>query len=163
MVVQFLSARLKANGSGEFTGTLKTDVVPLLRKQRGFRAYDAFVLAEGTEAVGISFWDGGEDLEAYLLRDDLQVMRALGRVTDGTPQIQTHPISKSAFLALEELRSLAHVIERTLRLQIYLVPKATFDKIARCFTAVQDPPALATVDAGSPKPFKQPSLAESFE
>jgi heme-degrading monooxygenase HmoA len=130
MLVHFLSARLKTNGTNEFARALREEVVPVLRRHKGFRAYDAFVIANGTEAAGISFWDKEEDVEAYLLRSAFQVIWALARVTEGVPLIQTYQISKDTFLAIEELRRGANVIERAPRLQIYAVPRSTFSLIA---------------------------------
>lgn len=130
MLVHLLSVRLKINGTGEFARALREEVVPLLRKQKGFRAYDAFVIPEGTEAAGITFWEKEEDLETYLLRSASQVVWALARATEGVPQIQTFEISEATFLAIEELRRAAAVIVRAPQLQIYAVSRSTFNMIA---------------------------------
>ena len=139
MLVHFLSAHLKTNGTDEFARALREEVVPLLRKHKGFRAYDAFVIANGTEAAGISFWEKEEDVEAYLLRSAFQVVWILARVTEGVPQIQTYLISDDTFLAIEELRRAANVIERAPRLQIYAVPKSTFSLITGSVAASPSP------------------------
>jgi hypothetical protein len=41
----------------EFTQTLEREVLPLLRKQKGFRDEITFVAPGGKEAFGISLWD----------------------------------------------------------------------------------------------------------
>ena len=144
MLVHFLSAHLKINGSFEFARALKEDVVPLLRKQKGFRVYDAFIITNGTEAAGISFWEREEDLEAYLLRNAFQVTWALARAIEGVPQVQTFAISEATFLAVEDLRRMANVIVRAPRLHIYAVPESQFYRIAGG-VAASATPELQTV------------------
>src|SRR5216683_2465653 len=49
----------------EFTQTLEREVIPLLRKQKGFRDEITFVAPGGKEAFGISLWDQAENAESY--------------------------------------------------------------------------------------------------
>jgi hypothetical protein len=58
--------RLKANSVAEFTQTLEKEIIPLLRKQKGFEDEIAFVVPGGTEAVAISLWDQKANAEAYV-------------------------------------------------------------------------------------------------
>ena len=147
MLVHFLSARLKINGTDEFTRALREEVVPLLRKQKGFRAYDAFVVPNGTEAAALSFWEKAEDLEAYLLRGAFQVTLALAHAMEGVPKYHTGEISEATFLAIEELRRMADVVVRAPRLQVYAVPRPAFERIAGS-VAASPISASRTVDGG---------------
>jgi hypothetical protein len=53
---------LKPNTRAEFTQTIENEIVPLLKKQYGFRDEIVFVApGSGTEAVAISLWDKKED------------------------------------------------------------------------------------------------------
>src|SRR3989454_6104655 len=56
---------LKPNSVAEFTQRLEKDILPLLRKQKGFQDEITFVGQGGTEAFGISLWDKAENAEAY--------------------------------------------------------------------------------------------------
>ena len=50
----------------EFTETLEREVLPLLRKQKGFRDEITFVAPGGKEAFGISLCDqAAENAESY--------------------------------------------------------------------------------------------------
>jgi len=55
MFARSVSMRLKANSVGEFTLTLENEVIPLLRKQKGFQDEISLVDPNGTEALAISF------------------------------------------------------------------------------------------------------------
>jgi hypothetical protein len=48
---------LKPNSVAEFTQRLEKDILPLLRKQKGFQDEITFVGQGGREAFGISLWD----------------------------------------------------------------------------------------------------------
>jgi hypothetical protein len=56
---------LKPNSVAEFTQRLEKDILPLLRKQKGFQDEITFVGRGGTEAFAISLWDKAENAETY--------------------------------------------------------------------------------------------------
>jgi hypothetical protein len=88
---------LKPNSVAEFTQRLEKEVIPLLRKQNGFQDEITFVAPSGTEAFGISLWDRAENAEAYNRANYAEVTKILGKVVDGTPQVETFEVSNSTF------------------------------------------------------------------
>ncbi len=97
MFARNVSMRLKPNSVAEFTRALENEVLPLLRKQKGFQDEIAFVASGGTEAIGISLWDQKENAEAYDRGTYPQVLNALSKVVEGTPQVHTYEVSNSTF------------------------------------------------------------------
>jgi hypothetical protein len=89
--------RLKANSVAEFTQTLEKEIIPLLRKQKGFQDEIALVVPGGMEAVAISLWDQKENAEAYSRGTYPDVLKALAKVVEGTPQVHTFEVSNSTF------------------------------------------------------------------
>ena len=69
MYTRNVSMRLKANSAPEFTRTLENAVIPMLRKQKGFRDEVTLVAPERNEAIAISFWDKKEDAEVLQPRE----------------------------------------------------------------------------------------------
>ncbi|PYV22410.1 MAG: hypothetical protein DMG24_16880, partial [Acidobacteria bacterium] len=65
MFARSVSLRLKPNSVAEFTRTLENEIIPLLRKQKGFQDEITLVAPGGLEAIGISLWDQKENAEAY--------------------------------------------------------------------------------------------------
>src|ERR1051326_3296005 len=65
MYARNLSIHLKNNAGPEFTRTLEHDVLPVLRKQNGFKDELTFIAPDGKRAVAISLWDRKESAEAY--------------------------------------------------------------------------------------------------
>jgi len=88
---------LKPNNVPEFTQRLDKEIIPLLRKQKGFQDEITFVAPNGSEAFGISLWDRAENAEAYNRGAYPEVTRLLATVTEGTPQVETYEVSNSTF------------------------------------------------------------------
>ncbi len=97
MFARNVSMHLKPNAVAEFTRTLDQEIIPLLRKQKGFQDEITFVVPSGTEALGISLWDLKENADTYNRQTYPEVLRALAKVVEGTPQIQTYEVSNSTF------------------------------------------------------------------
>jgi hypothetical protein len=86
--------RLKTNSVPEFTRTFENDVLPVLRKQAGFRDEITFV-HDGVEAVGISIWDQKAQAETYERETYPQILKSLAKVVEGTPKVQTYEVCNS--------------------------------------------------------------------
>jgi hypothetical protein len=97
MFARSVSFHLKPGRAAEFTQLLDKDVIPVLRKQKGFQDEIAFVTTGGTDAVGISVWDLKENAETYARGAYPGVLKTLAQVVDGTPQVQNYEVSNSTF------------------------------------------------------------------
>ncbi|HZM26525.1 MAG TPA: hypothetical protein VFB89_04170 [Gemmatimonadales bacterium] len=97
MYARKVSIRLKPNTSGEFTRTIDNDILPLLRKQDGFKDEITLVAPDGEDAVAISLWDRKESADAYNRETYPQVLKGLARVIDGTPEVQVYEVASSTF------------------------------------------------------------------
>jgi hypothetical protein len=86
---------LKPNSVGEFTQRLEKDILPLLRKQKGFQDEITLIGQGGTEAFGISLWDRAEDAEAYNRGTYPEVTKFLAGVVEGAPQVETFDVANS--------------------------------------------------------------------
>ena len=95
MFARIVTMRLKPNTASEFSQTIEKKILPILRKQKGFRDETTFLATDGKEAVGISFWDSKEQAEAYNNTNYPEVLRELNRLVEGTPRIQTCDVAKS--------------------------------------------------------------------
>jgi hypothetical protein len=97
MFVRNVKLHLKANSAGEFARTLESDVLPVLRKQNGFKDELAFVGSNGSDAVSITMWDRKESADAYARDTYPAVLKSLANVLDGTPKVDTYEVSNSTF------------------------------------------------------------------
>ena len=97
MFTRRVSMHLKPNSVAEFTRTLEKEIIPLLRKQKGFQDEITFVGSTGTEAFGISLWDKAENAEAYNRGAYPEVTKVLATVVEGPAQVETFEVSNSTF------------------------------------------------------------------
>ena len=97
MFARRVSLNLKPNSAAEFTQRLEKEVIPMLRKQKGFQDEITFVVTAGTEAFGVSLWDNKESADAYNRGSYAEVTKMLEKLVDGTPRVDTYEVSNSTF------------------------------------------------------------------
>ncbi len=97
MYARRVSINLKPNSKAEFTEKLDAEIIPMLRKQKGFQDEITFVSPGGKEAFGVSLWDTKENAEAYNRGSYAEATKILSKLVEGTPQVDTYEVSNSTF------------------------------------------------------------------
>jgi hypothetical protein len=97
MFTRHVVVQLKPNTAPEFTRLIEKEVIPMLRKQKGFLDEVTFISPDLTEAVGNSFWETKADADAYGRTGYPEVMKSLEAVINGTPTVGTANVSNSTF------------------------------------------------------------------
>ncbi len=97
MYARNLTLHLKANSAPEFTRLLETSVLPVMRKQTGFKDEITFVSPNGTDALAISLWEKKENAEAYSRDTYPAVLESMAKVVEGTPRVEAYEVSNSTF------------------------------------------------------------------
>jgi len=97
MFARKVSMNLKPHSVAEFTQRIERDVLPLLRKQKGFQDEISFVGPGEMKAFGISLWENKENAETYNRGTYSDVTKLLAGVVEGTPQVETYEVSNSTF------------------------------------------------------------------
>jgi heme-degrading monooxygenase HmoA len=97
MYARIVTINLKPNRLNDFKEALDKHVLPMLRKQNGFKDEITFVGPSGTEVNTITFWDKKESADLYNTSTYPEVLKALVNVLEGTPQIKTHEVVNSTF------------------------------------------------------------------
>ena len=97
MYARNVSMNLKPNTAREFTQTFEKDILPILRKQNGFKDEITFVGPEGKDVVAISLWDRKESADQYGRDTYPQVLKGLARVVEGTPKVNAYEVSNSTW------------------------------------------------------------------
>jgi heme-degrading monooxygenase HmoA len=97
MFARRVNLHLKPHTVAEFTQRVEKEVLPLLRKQKGFQDEITFIALTGTEAFAISLWENRDSAEAYSRGSYAEVTKILGRVIEGTPQVESYEVANSTF------------------------------------------------------------------
>ncbi|MFZ0796749.1 MAG: hypothetical protein WCA13_08165 [Terriglobales bacterium] len=97
MFARNVSIHLKANMFSDYTRTFENDILPLLRKQKGFK--DKLTLSNpgSLDVIAISLWESKANAEAYNTNVYPEVLKTLGRFIDGTPKVQTFEAATSTY------------------------------------------------------------------
>jgi hypothetical protein len=97
MYARNVSMNLKANTAREFTQTFEKDILPILRKQNGFKDEITFVGPDGKNVLAISLWERKENADAYSRDTYPQVLKSLAKVVEGTPAVNVYEVGNSTW------------------------------------------------------------------
>lgn len=95
MFARNVSLHLKPNSLNDFTITFGKEIIPLLRRQPGFR--DEIVLVgDGTNSVtAISLWDTREQADCYATSTYHEVLKVLAAFLDGPAKVTVMIVANS--------------------------------------------------------------------
>jgi heme-degrading monooxygenase HmoA len=71
---------------------MESEIIPLLRKQAGFRDEITFVEPDGKRAFAVSLWDSKQNAEAYSQASYAEVTKMLSKLIQGTPRVKTFDV-----------------------------------------------------------------------
>ena len=97
MFARHITLQLKAPLAKEFPVTFEKEIVPLLKKQRGFVDELLLVTPEKKEVVAISLWEKKEYAEIYHRELYPKVEKMLEKYIEGTPTIRNFEAEYSTF------------------------------------------------------------------
>jgi hypothetical protein len=97
MFARNVSIHLKSNTLSEYMRTFEDDVLPLLRKQNGFKDEITFAGPGGVDVTVVSLWANKADADAYNTNTYPQVLKTMSRFVEGTPKVQTSDVVNSTF------------------------------------------------------------------
>ena len=77
MFARNVSVHLKYNMLSEYGHVFESQILPLLRKQKGFRDEISFASSSGLDVTAISLWDTKADAETYNTNTYPEVLKTL--------------------------------------------------------------------------------------
>jgi hypothetical protein len=95
MFARNVSFRLKSNAHSDYCHAFENEILPLLRKQKGFKDEIALSNPNTPEASAISLWESKLDAEAYHAHTYPAVLKITERLIDGTPKVHTFEVVTS--------------------------------------------------------------------
>jgi quinol monooxygenase YgiN len=95
MFSRIITMHPKPNTLSQLTKAVEEQVLPMLRKQEGFKDEIFFVSPDGRDATAISMWDRQANAEAYSHKAYPQVAEMLTNLLEGSPQVKTYDVVNS--------------------------------------------------------------------
>ena len=97
MFARNVSVHLKFNTLSEYRHIFDNQILPLLRKQTGFRDEITLASPSGVDVTAISLWDNKANADAYNTNTYPEVVKIFSKLIDGTPKVQTCEVVNSTF------------------------------------------------------------------
>ena len=97
MFARKVSVRLKSDSAAQFIQKMESEIIPLLRKQKGFLDELTLVSPSGKEMYAYSFWESSEDAEKYSRLAFGEVINSLNGLIDGPVRVHTYMVANSTF------------------------------------------------------------------
>jgi hypothetical protein len=101
MFARNVTFQLKSNMLSDYVRTFDKDILPLLRKQNGFRDEITFSSPGGNDVTAVSLWDNKASAEAYNTNSYPDVLRTMAKFIEGTPKVLTSDVVNSTLHKLE--------------------------------------------------------------
>lgn len=95
MFARHVAVKLRPGALAEFTRVMDSEILPWLRKQKGFLDTITLAVPGGREIVSISFWDQEENAQIYNSMSYPQALEILKKLLAGTPQVRTFDVVSS--------------------------------------------------------------------
>jgi heme-degrading monooxygenase HmoA len=92
MYARRISRDLKPNTAKNFTNQLEKEVIPILRKQKGFQDEMEFLAPDGNKVFTISLWDRKESADAYAREAFPKVEKILAPFVEGVSRVETYEV-----------------------------------------------------------------------
>jgi len=97
MFARKVSIRLRADAAGAFIQKMEGEIIPLLRKQKGFLDELTLISQSGKEIYAYSFWETSEDAERYDRTAFREVTDLLAGLVEGALRVHTYMVANSTF------------------------------------------------------------------
>lgn len=100
MYARLVTSHLKPGSFDLATRKFEEKIIPMLRKQKGFRDEVSFFDKDKNESMAISFWDAEADLRLYEKEVYPKVVKELSDTIEGTPLVRRFEVANATFYKL---------------------------------------------------------------
>jgi len=102
MYCRHVTLQMKDNWITEFPRVIENEVLPLLRRQKGFLDEIFLCIPEKKEAVAISLWETKEHAEVYHREFYPEVTKILNKYIEGTPMVKPFEVGFTTLPAFKK-------------------------------------------------------------
>jgi len=81
----------------QFAQIFDKEILPMLKRQKGFKDEITFANPGGNDLTAISLWDTKENADAYNVSGYPEVLKIISTVVEGPPKVHTAEVVSSTF------------------------------------------------------------------
>jgi hypothetical protein len=107
MFSRHITLQIKKNSLPEFPQVIEKEVLPLLRRQKGFLDELLLIAPEKTEVVAISLWENKEFAEIYNREFYPEVVKILNKYIEGVPVVKAFEVGYATLPAFQKFATVA--------------------------------------------------------
>jgi len=95
MFARHLTFKLKPNTMKDYPKAIQNDLIPLLRKQPGFRDLITLVDEDGTDLTAISFWETRQQAVSFGNAGYASTLKAMEKFLGDAPKVRLLQVFQS--------------------------------------------------------------------
>ncbi len=103
MFARLITLEIKKDQTKEFPQIFGREILPLLKKQRGFRDELLLVTPGKNEATAISLWDTKEEAELYNKETYPEVTKIMNKFVTGIPVVKNLEVEFATLPKFEKI------------------------------------------------------------
>ena len=107
MFSRHITVQIKKTWMSEIPQVFEKEVLPILRRQKGFLDELLLVTTEKTEVVAISLWENKEFAEIYNREFYPEVVKILNKYVEGLPIVKTFEVEYATLPAFQKFATVA--------------------------------------------------------
>jgi hypothetical protein len=107
MFSRHVTMQIKKNWVSEFPQMFEKEILPLLRRQKGFLDELILLAPDKTEAVAISLWENKQFAEIYNREFYPEVVKILNKYIEGFPVVKTFEVEYATLPAFQKFATVA--------------------------------------------------------
>ena len=81
----------------QFVQIFDKEVLPMLKKQKGFQDEITFANPGGNDLTAVSLWDTKENADAYNVSGYPEVLKIISTIVEGSPKVGTSEVLSSTY------------------------------------------------------------------
>ena len=97
-----ITMQINKNWAPEFPKVIEKEVLPLLRRQKGFLDELILLAPNKTEVVAISLWENKEFAEIYNREFYPEVVKIINKYVEGLPVVKTFEVEYATLPAFKK-------------------------------------------------------------
>ena len=107
MFSRHITVQIKKAYMSEIPQVFEKEILPLLRRQKGFLDELLFATPEKTEMVAISLWEKKEFAEIYNREFYPDVVKILNKYVEGSPVVKTYEVQYATLPAFQKFATVS--------------------------------------------------------
>lgn len=107
MFGRHVTLQIKRNLETEFPLVIENQILPLLRRQKGFLDEIVMLAPEKSEVIAISLWENKEYAEIYNREFYPEVVRILNKYIVGVPLVKPFEVQYATFPTFQKFATVA--------------------------------------------------------